>query len=110
MHDDGIVHRDLKPHNILVSKDNSIKIIDFAESIKIGTVAIPDSPTFLKLCSTVPYSPLECLRICPEGYSKSKIDNWSIGVIIAEMIFGKLPFCFSKMYEKEIVKGWTLQN
>ena len=104
LHEDGIVHRDLKPVNILVNRKNEIKLIDFADSIKIGTPIMPKDPNFVRLCATVPYSPLECAVICPESYSKSKIDNWSLGVIIGELINNRLPFCYCKYYEKLILE------
>ena len=110
LHEDGIVHRDLKPVNILVNDKNRIKLIDFADSIKIGTPILPEDPNFVRLCATVPYSPLECAVICPESYSKSKVDNWSLGVIIGEMLLNRLPFCYSKMHDKLILEEWSLKN
>jgi serine/threonine-protein kinase len=38
MHDAGFVHADIKPNNIMVTKEGTVKLIDFGQSCKIGTV------------------------------------------------------------------------
>ena len=85
-------------------------MIDFADSIKIGTPIVPQDPNFVRLCATVPYSPLECAVICPESYSKSKVDNWSLGVIIGELILNRLPFCYSQLHSQLILEEWSIKN
>ena len=79
-------------------------MIDFSESIQIGTEFNPKYPN--KLGCTIPYSPLECGTLCYEGYSNSKIDNWSVGMIMCELIETKMPFPYPKLFEKEMKKNW----
>ena len=84
-HSRNIFHRDIKLENILVLKDDTIKIIDFGFGIKCNR------DTYQKvLCGTPSYMPPEILR--REKYVACYSDIWSLGVLFYAMLFGKFPF------------------
>lgn len=88
-----IIHYDLKPQNILFTKEGIVKVTDF------GLCKIHDTDeSKIDLTSvgagTYWYLPPECFE---NGYNRtpkisSKVDVWSIGVILFQMIYGKKPF------------------
>jgi len=79
-----IIHRDLKPQNIMITKDNIIKISDF------GFARYFESNKMLNtLCGTPLYMAPEI--ICDNNYN-NKSDLWSIGIILYEIIFGIRPY------------------
>ena len=85
-HDKGIVHRDIKPQNIMLLKDGSIKVTDFgiARFSRSGSRTITD-----KAIGSVHYISPEQAR---GGFVDEKTDIYSIGVMMYEMLTGKLPF------------------
>ena len=84
-HKINIYHRDIKLENILVLKDDSIKIIDFG----FGIICKED--TYQKLfCGTKSYMPPEIVK--KEKYIASYSDIWSLGVLFYAMLFGVFPF------------------
>ncbi|SNW62206.1 serine-threonine kinase [Orpheovirus IHUMI-LCC2] len=82
----GVWHRDIKPHNILIHEDN-LYLIDFGLSIDVrrreGLLHNPE-------VQTVWYRAPEVL-LGNRGYNE-KIDEWSVGCVIAQMINGEAPF------------------
>lgn len=85
-HDKGIVHRDVKPQNIMVLADGTIKVTDFG----IARFARNDQRTITdKAIGSVHY-------ISPEQARGEKTDErtdiYSVGVMLYEMLTGKLPF------------------
>lgn len=85
-HDKGIVHRDVKPQNIMVLPDGTIKVTDFG----IARFARSEQKTITdKAIGSVHYISPEQAR----GESTDeKADIYSVGVILYEMLTGKLPF------------------
>lgn len=85
-HNNHIVHRDIKPHNIMVTMDNRVKVTDFgiARAVTSSTVT-----TTSNVLGSVHYFSPEQAR---GGYTDEKSDIYSLGIVMYEMITGKLPF------------------
>ena len=85
-HDKGIVHRDVKPQNIMVLPDGTIKVTDFG----IARFARSEQRTITdKAIGSVHYISPEQAR---GEMTDKKTDIYSVGVILYEMLTGKLPF------------------
>ena len=85
-HDKGIVHRDLKPQNILLLPDGSIKISDFG----IARFSRSERRTMTdKAIGSVHYVSPEQVR---GDITDEKTDLYSIGVMMYEMLTGRVPF------------------
>ena len=88
MHSRGVAHRDMKPENIMVDDQDRIKLIDFGIASKAGARRL----TFGKL-SQVMGTPD---YISPEQVKGKRGDKrsdlYSLGVILYEMLAGKVPF------------------
>ncbi|KAL7748989.1 Serine/threonine-protein kinase [Sorochytrium milnesiophthora] len=84
-HEHFIVHRDLKIENILMTKDNDIKLIDF------GLSNIYHKDSFLQtFCGSLYFASPELLSARP--YRGPEVDCWSFGVILFVLTCGKVPF------------------
>ena len=84
-HKKNIYHRDIKLENILVLKDDTVKIIDFGFSVKCNR----DSLQKL-FCGTPAYMPPEIVK--KEKYMACYSDVWSLGVLFYALLFGIFPF------------------
>jgi MAP/microtubule affinity-regulating kinase len=84
-HDIGIVHRDLKPDNIMVDSTGKVKIIDFG----LGALVKPGMK-LSRCCGAVLFYPPEIFLGRP--YDGTKVDTWTLGVLLYFMVTGKLPF------------------
>ena len=84
-HSRGIVHRDIKPHNVMVLKNGSIKVADFG----IAQVTSNTSTLTTEALGSVHY-------ISPEQAKGGRVDNrsdlYSLGVVMYEMIAGRVPY------------------
>lgn len=85
-HEKGIIHRDIKPQNVMLLRDGRVKVTDF------GIAKGPSSENLTmtdKAIGTVNY-------ISPEQASGNPVDKksdvYSVGVMLYEMLTGKLPF------------------
>ncbi|MCR5150477.1 MAG: Stk1 family PASTA domain-containing Ser/Thr kinase [Clostridiales bacterium] len=85
-HDKGIVHRDIKPQNIMLLSNGVIKVMDFG----IARFSYSDTKTMSdSAIGSVHYISPEQAR----GYTTDeRTDIYSVGVVMYEMLTGKLPF------------------
>ncbi len=85
-HSKGVVHRDIKPQNIILSDRGTVKVSDFgiARAANKGTTDLGANA----LGSAHYISPEQARG----GYTDSKSDIYSLGVVLYEMCTGKLPF------------------
>lgn len=85
-HSRGIIHRDIKPHNIMVLRDGSVKVADFG----IARVASGGHSTLTQeALGSVHYISPEQAR---GSHIDARSDLYSAGVVLYEMITGRLPF------------------
>ena len=85
-HSRGIIHRDIKPHNIMVLRDGSVKVADFG----IARVTSGGHSTLTQeALGSVHYISPEQAR---GSHIDARSDLYSAGVVLYEMITGRLPF------------------
>ncbi|HYF83166.1 MAG TPA: Stk1 family PASTA domain-containing Ser/Thr kinase [Clostridia bacterium] len=85
-HKNHIVHRDIKSHNILIREDNSVKVTDFGIARAVSSSTITNTGNVI---GSVHYFAPEQAR---GGYTDEKSDIYSLGVVMYEMLTGRLPF------------------
>lgn len=85
-HRNNIIHRDIKPHNIIITEDGIAKVTDFgiAKAVSNSTIT-----AFGSTIGSVHYFSPEHAK---GGYTDSKSDLYSLGVVMYEMLTGKVPF------------------
>ncbi len=95
-----MIHRDLKPSNILVTTDGQVKLLDFgiAKQLENLETAADAKQTRLRLM-TPAYAAPEQLRGEPAGIHT---DVYSLGVILYELLAGRLPFELANRTPSEV--------
>ena len=85
-HRNNIIHRDIKPHNIMITEDGVAKVTDFgiAKAVSNSTIT-----AFGSTIGSVHYFSPEHAK---GGYTDAKSDIYSLGVVMYEMLTGKVPF------------------
>lgn len=85
-HHNGIIHRDIKPQNVLIDLDGNIKITDFGIAMALSATSITQTNSVM---GTVHYLSPEQAR---GGITTKKSDVYSLGIVMFELITGRLPF------------------
>ena len=85
-HKNNIIHRDIKPHNIIITEDGIAKVTDFGIAKAVSNSTITAFGTTL---GSVHYFSPEHAR---GGYTDAKSDLYSLGVVMYEMVTGRVPF------------------
>ena len=83
-HNNQIVHRDIKPQNIIISREGKVKVTDFG--IAKATTSQTTTSTAM---GSVHYASPEQAR---GGYVDHRSDIYSLGVVLYEMVTGRVPF------------------
>ena len=85
-HKNNLIHRDIKPHNIIITEDGVAKVTDFgiAKAVSNSTIT-----AFGTTIGSVHYFSPEHAR---GGFTDAKSDLYSLGVVMYEMVTGRVPF------------------
>ncbi len=87
-HAAGLIHRDIKSSNILISAEGKVKVTDFGLATSMGSDRNRITETGAYLGTPEYSSPEQC-----EGYElDGRSDIYSLGVVLYEMLSGKVPF------------------
>jgi serine/threonine protein kinase/Tol biopolymer transport system component len=96
-HEKGVVHRDVKPANVALTTDGQVKILDF------GIARLSDQSRLTRAgmaVGTAAYMSPEQLK---GALADPRSDIWALGVVIYEMVTGRLPF--DDFSEREMVRA-----
>ena len=85
-HKNNIIHRDIKPQNILVTENGEIKVTDF------GIAKLADSKTMTNTKSVIGSAHYLSPEQAKGNYIDVRSDIYSFGILMYEMVTGKLPF------------------
>jgi serine/threonine protein kinase len=92
-HRRGVLHRDIKPDNIVIDREGTVKVMDFGIAHALGSARLTREKSII---GTLEY-------MSPERIQGAKADQrsdiYSVGVLLFEMIAGRLPFMAETEYE-----------
>lgn len=85
-HEHEIIHRDVKPHNIIITNEGKAKVTDFGLARAVSTETVTHTGNIM---GSVHYFSPEQAR---GEIADEKSDIYSLGVVLYEMLTGKMPF------------------
>jgi len=85
-HENSIVHRDIKPHNIIITRGGRVKVTDFGIARAVSTATVTHTRGIIG--SVHYFSPEQAKG----EVTDEKSDIYSLGIVLYEMVTGKLPF------------------
>lgn len=101
LHENGFVHRDIKPENVMITKDGTVKLIDFHVSRKWKAEVSRDTVAL----GTIGYASPEQIGIAQTGPAA---DIYSCGVLLNVMLTGKHPSeCLAKGKPRRVILRCT---
>ncbi|HEX8338926.1 MAG TPA: serine/threonine-protein kinase, partial [Pyrinomonadaceae bacterium] len=86
VHRHGVIHRDIKSNNIKVSSQGQVKLLDFGIAKGQGTQPLTQAGSVI---GTLQYLAPELIR---GGTADAGGDVWALGVLLYEMVTGRMPF------------------
>ena len=92
-HRRGVLHRDIKPENIVIDREGTVKVMDFGIAHALGAARLTRERVVI---GTLEYMPPE--RILNREMDQ-RSDLYSVGVLLFEMVCGRLPFVNDSEYE-----------
>ena len=92
-HRRGVLHRDIKPENIVIDREGTVKVMDFGIAHALGAARLTRERVVV---GTLEYMPPE--RILNREMDQ-RSDLYSVGVLLFELLSGRLPFLNESEYE-----------
>jgi serine/threonine protein kinase/tetratricopeptide (TPR) repeat protein len=119
-HQHAVIHRDLKPSNILVKPDGTIRLLDFGIAKHLENLETPAKLGQAELGQAEKDQTMTGLRLMTPAYAAPEqvrgervgiqSDVYSLGVILYELLAGKLPFDLSRLSPGEAETMILTQN
>lgn len=85
-HESYIIHRDIKPQNVIILEDGRVKIMDFGIAVALNSNELTQTNSVM---GTVYYLPPEQAN---GGATTIKSDIYSLGILMYELVVGRVPF------------------